>query len=98
MFAVLEFGGKQYRVSAGSVIKVEKLNAEPKSLFEFDNILLIGDKVIVGESKAKEVGEVLENTKTDKVIIFKKKRRHNYRRKRGHRQNISVVRIKSIEG
>lgn len=97
MFAVIESGGKQYHVQVGDVVKVEILNSEVGKIHIFDKVLMVDKKV--GNpllSGAKVSAEVLENTKTDKVIVFKKKRRHNYRRKRGHRQQISVLRIKEI--
>lgn len=97
MFAVLETGSKQYRVQVGDVICVEQLTAELGALVKFDHVLAVGDKigspVVAG---AVVSAELLEHRKSDKVIIFKKKRRHNYRRKKGHRQNLSVVRIKEI--
>ena len=94
MFAVVEAGSKQYHVKVGDVVCIERIENEPGSMFTFDKVLMAAGKV--GAVKAKVVAEVLEHKKSDKVIIFKKKRRHNYRRKRGHRQNISVLRIKEI--
>ena len=97
MFAVVETGGKQYRIKVGDVIKTEIVDAEVGSLVSLDKVLLVGDKfdtVSLGQSKVN--AEILEHKKTDKVIVFKKIRRHNYRRKRGHRQNITVMRIKEI--
>jgi large subunit ribosomal protein L21 len=98
MFAVIESGGKQYHIQVGDVIKVEKLEANVGDSVNFDKILKVGEKIgsptVEG---AKVVAELLEHTKTEKVIIFKKKRRHNYRRKRGHRQEISVLRVKEIK-
>ncbi len=98
MFAVLETGSKQYHVQVGDVIKVERMAGEQGSMVNLDRVLAAGDKigtpVLAG---AKVVAEILEHRKSDKVIIFKKKRRHNYRRKRGHRQEISVLRIKEIK-
>lgn len=98
MFAVIESGNKQYRIKIGDVIKVEKLMGEVGTMHKFDKVLMVGDKVgspLV--SSARVTGEILEQKKNDKEIIFKKKRRHNYRRKKGHRQHITVLRIKSIE-
>lgn len=96
-FAIFQTGGKQYRVQAGDIVKVEKLNAEGK--VEFDQILMVGDKVgnpfVEG---AKVVAEVLEQKRTDKVLVFKKKRRQNYRRTHGHRQYITVLKITEIKG
>jgi len=101
MFAVLKTGGKQYRVAAGQVIKVEKLDGEVGSTIKFDEILMVGDDkgVKVGEpliAGASVSAEVLEQTRAPKIIVFKKKRRHNYRRKKGHRQNITVLRVTDI--
>ena len=97
VFAIIATGGKQYRVKVGDVIKVEKLNAD--KTVTFDNVLMVGDKIgapnIAGASVT---GDVLEQTRADKVIVFKKKRRHNYRRTRGHRQYITVVKITGIKG
>lgn len=96
-FAIFQTGGKQYRVQTGDIVKVEKLNAEGK--VEFDQILMVGDKVgnpfVEG---AKVVAEVLEQKRTDKVLVFKKKRRQNYRRTHGHRQYITVLKITEIKG
>jgi large subunit ribosomal protein L21 len=96
IFAVISTGGKQYRVKVGDIIKVEKLNAD--KTVSFDQVLMVGDKIgtptVAG---AKVDGEVLEQTRADKVIIFKKKRRHNYRRTRGHRQHLTVVKITAIK-
>ncbi|SBW05085.1 50S ribosomal subunit protein L21 [uncultured Alphaproteobacteria bacterium] len=97
MFAVIKTGGKQYRVEAGDVIVVEKLPVEENGAVTFDEVLMAGDKVgtplVEG---AKVSGTVLSQTRDKKVIVFKKKRRQNYRRKHGHRQHISVVRITDI--
>ena len=94
--AIFQTGGKQYRVSEGDVVKVEKLNATGS--VEFDQVLMVGDKVgtpfIDG---AKIVADVIEQKRDDKVLVFKKKRRQNYRRTAGHRQYITVLKIKSIK-
>ena len=96
-FAIFQTGGKQYRVQKGDVIKVEKLNATGK--IEFDQVLMLGEKigtpVIDG---AKIVAEVVEQKRADKVLVFKKKRRQNYRRTKGHRQFITVLKITDIKG
>ncbi len=96
-FAIFQTGGKQYRVKAGDIIKVEKLNAEGK--VEFDQVLMAGDKIgapfIDG---AKVVAEVVEQKRGDKILVFKKKRRQNYRRTAGHRQYITVLKITEIKG
>ncbi|WP_337996782.1 50S ribosomal protein L21 [Oleispirillum naphthae] len=97
MFAVIKTGGKQYRVEAGDVIVVEKLPVEENGAVTFDEVLMVGDKVgaptVAG---ATVTGEVMKQARDKKIIVFKKKRRQNYRRKNGHRQYISVVRITDI--
>ena len=96
VFAVFQTGGKQYRVAEGDTIKVEKLNATGS--VTFDQVLMVGDKIgtpyIDG---AKVVADVLEQKRDDKILVFKKKRRQNYRRTAGHRQYITVLKIKSIK-
>ncbi len=96
MSAIFQTGGKQYRVSEGDIIKVEKLNATGS--VTFDQVLMAGDKVgtpfIDG---ATVVADVIEQKRDDKVLVFKKKRRQNYRRTAGHRQFITVLKIKSIK-
>ncbi len=101
MFAVIKTGGKQYRVEEGNVIKVEKLAGNAGDKITFDNILMAGEgsKVTVGApfvKGASVTAEVLEQTRADKIIVFKKKRRQNYRRKKGHRQHITVLRVTGI--
>ena len=95
-FAIFQTGGKQYRVKQGDIIKVEKLEADGK--IEFDQVLMIGDKVgspfVEG---AKVVAEVVEQKRADKILVFKKKRRQNYRRTAGHRQYITVLKITEIK-
>lgn len=96
MFAVIEQGAKQYMVKVGDVIKIEKIDVKTGDSLDFSKIVCIGNKGWCDIQSAKVSGVVLEHKKNDKVIIFKKKRRHNYRRKRGHRQEMSVVRITNI--
>lgn len=101
MFAVIKTGGKQYRVQAGDVLEVEKLKVEPSLKVIFDQVLLIGDEgsTLIGTpfvEKAAVRAEVVETLKDDKVIVFKKKRRKQYRRTRGHRQQLTRVRIEEI--
>lgn len=100
MYAVIRTGGKQYRVAKNDVIKIERLPGEPGQSIEFDDVLAIGgEQTIIGTPKvegAKVMGLLLDRTRAPKIIVFKKKRRKNYRRKKGHRQNISVVRITDI--
>ncbi len=101
MFAVIRTGGKQYRVAENDVIRVEKLDAEAGSDVTFDQVLMVGGD---GEAKigsplvdgATVTAELVEQMRDKKVIIFKKRRRQNSRRKNGHRQHLSVIRIKSI--
>jgi large subunit ribosomal protein L21 len=102
MFAVVRTGGKQYRVVKDDVIEVERLAAEPGASVTLDDVLMVGGagaELRSGKpalSGASVTAEVVAQEKADKVIIFKKKRRHNYRRKRGHRQNLTVLRITGI--
>jgi large subunit ribosomal protein L21 len=100
MFAVIKTGGKQYKVAAEDVITVEKVKGEPGDVVEFAEVLMLGgDAVVVGTpvvAGATVAGEVVEQTRGGKVIAFKKRRRKNSRRKRGHRQELSVIRITEI--
>ena len=101
-YAVLKSGGKQYKVSAGDVILVEKIIGESGSKVKFDNIIMMGEgaKIHVEESELKNAtvtGEVIEQTRGPKLLVFKKKRRHNYRRKKGHKQDLTAIRIESID-
>jgi large subunit ribosomal protein L21 len=103
MFAVIQTGGKQYKVAKDDIIIIEKLDGEAGGKVTFDNVLMHGaaGDVKVGAPLVKGAsvtGEVLEQRKGDKVIVFKKKRRQNYRRKQGHRQLETVVRITGIKG
>jgi large subunit ribosomal protein L21 len=97
-FAIFQTGGKQYRVQSGDTIKVEKIDVESGKEIEFDKILMLGDRVgnpyVDG---ARVVATVVEQKRDDKVLVFKKKRRQNYRRTRGHRQYITVLKIKEIK-
>jgi large subunit ribosomal protein L21 len=102
MFAVIQTGGKQYKVAKDDIIIVEKLETETGKTVSFTDVLACGSgsSVKVGEPlvKGAEVkGEVIEQRKGDKIVIFKKKRRQTYRRKRGHRQFETVVKITSIK-
>lgn len=100
MYAVIQTGGKQYRVTAGDIIQVEKLAGNAGDTVKFDQILsLSGDKLLVGAplvAGALVEAQVLEQGKADKVLIFKKKRRHNYRRLNGHRQQLTTLHITSV--
>ncbi|HTM96769.1 MAG TPA: 50S ribosomal protein L21, partial [Croceibacterium sp.] len=96
-FAVIKTGGKQYKVAANDVLKIEKLDAEAGSIVTFDQVLMvdgvIGAPLVEGALVA---AELLDTKKQKTVIIFKKNRRHNYRRRNGHRQLLSTVRITEI--
>ena len=102
MYAVIKTGGKQYRVAADDVITIEKIAGDAGSKVEFAEVLMIGgDNLKFGSplvSGAKVLAELVEHTRGPKVISFKKRRRKNSRRKRGHRQDLCKVRIKSIVG
>ncbi len=101
MFAVIKTGGKQYRVAADDKITIEKLPAEAGAKVTFDEVLMVGDgdnatigtPLVAGASVA---GEVVEQTRGEKIRIFKKKRRKGYRRTAGHRQHLTVVKITDI--
>ena len=101
-YAVIQTGGKQYKVSAGEILKVEKLaDSSPETKVEFKEILAYGDdkNIELGEptvSGAKVEAELLKNGKERTVLIFKKRRRKNSRRKNGHRQQFSLIRINKI--
>jgi large subunit ribosomal protein L21 len=104
MYAVIKTGGKQYRVSPGDVIVVEKILGDAGAKVKLDKVLIVGE-----DGKDPEVGvpivsnaavncEVIEQSRADKVIVFKKKRRQGYKRKKGHRQNQTVLRVLDING
>ena len=101
MFAVIKSGGKQHKVQEGDVLCVERLDKEKGQKIVFKSVLLIGDgkKTLVGTplvENASVRAEVIENFKDEKVIVFKKKRRKQYKRTRGHRQELTRVRIEEI--
>jgi large subunit ribosomal protein L21 len=100
MFAVIRTGGKQYRVAAEDVLKVDKVVGQPGEIVEFGEVLVVGgDNVQLGAptvSGATVAAEVLEQGRGAKVIAFKKRRRKNSRRKRGHRQEFTLIRITEI--
>jgi len=104
MYAVIRTGGKQYRVTPEDVIQVEKIDAAEGDVFEFDDVLMVGK-----DGEAPQIGspvvdgarvsaEVLEQGRGEKIIVFKKKRRKNYRRKAGHRQDLTTVRVLEVLG
>ena len=101
MFAVVRTGGKQYRVRKDDVIKVERLAGEPGAAIDLDQVLMLDDgkSPTIGSplvDGARVSATVLDQTRADKIIVFKKKRRKNYRRKHGHRQHQTVLRITDI--
>jgi len=99
MFAVVRTGGKQYRVTAGDKIVVEKLAGETGDKIDITDILLAGEGSELKSVAGLIVGaEIVAQAKADKVTVFKKRRRHNYRRKKGHRQNHTILKIVSIGG
>lgn len=101
MYAVIESGGKQYRVQAGDVINVEKLDVNAGDRIEFNRVLVLSDgkTVSIGApvlENAKVFGNVVENGKAEKVIIFKYKSKKDYRKKKGHRQPYTMIRVIAI--
>ena len=101
-FAVIQTGGKQYKVKSGEILKVERLeNSKPETKIEFKEILAYGDNktIEVGSpvvEGAKVEADLVENSKNRTILIFKKRRRQNSRRKNGHRQQYSLIKIKKI--
>lgn len=100
--AVIRTGGQQYRVSEGDTIRVDQLSGEPGSKIEFSEVLLVGgDSPKIGKplvAGAKVQAEIVSHGRGEKIVIFKFKRRKKYRRKNGHRQAFTAVRITSIQG
>jgi large subunit ribosomal protein L21 len=102
MYAVIKTGGKQYRVAQDDILEVEKLEAEAGGTVEFTEVLMVGegDSVKIGKplvTGAKVTAELVEQTRGPKLIAFKKRRRKNSRRKKGHRQDLSKIRITGIQ-
>ena len=101
-FAVIQTGGKQYKVKASDILKIEKIkNSKPESKIEFNEVLAYGDNknLEVGSplvKGAKVEAELVKNSKNRTILIFKKRRRQNSRRKNGHRQQYSLIKIKKI--
>ena len=101
MFAVIRTGGKQYRVVKDDVISVEKLAGEPGATIELGEVLMVGEggsatqgtPIVAGAAVS---ATVIEQKRGPKILVFKKRRRHNYRRKNGHRQSVTVLRIDEI--
>ena len=97
MFAIVRTGGKQYRVAAGDKIAVEKLPGEAGDKVSFDDILLAGEGDKPADLNGLSVSaEIIAQERGEKVIVFKKRRRHNYRRKQGHRQSLTLLRILAV--
>ena len=97
MFAVVRTGGKQYRVAAGDKIAVEKLAGDAGDTINLGDVLLAGDgDKLADAGKVFVSAEIIAQAKSEKVTVFKKRRRHNYRRKAGHRQQMTLLRIVSV--
>jgi len=97
MFAIVRTGGKQYRVAAGDKIAVEKLAGEAGDKVTLGDVLLAGEgETIADASKVTVSAEIIAQAKSEKTIVFKKRRRHNYRRKAGHRQQMTLLRITDV--
>jgi len=102
MYAIVDSGGKQYKVREGEILRVEKLSGEVGDSISFDRILMFsdGENVNVGTPLLEDVavsGHIVEHGKAKKIIVFKYKRRKRYRRKRGHRQQFTAVKVDSIK-
>lgn len=103
MYAIIETGGKQYRVSAGDKLRLEKIHAEEGEQVSFDKVILLGkdDGPLIGTpyiDGAVVTAKILEHGKDDKVIVFKYRRKKNYRKFRGHRQQYTLVQVDGITG
>ena len=97
MFAVVRTGGKQYRVAAGDKIAVEKLAGEAGDTVTLGDVLLAGEgDTLADAGKVTVSAEIIAQAKSEKVVVFKKRRRHNYRRKNGHRQQMTLLRIVAV--
>ena len=100
-FAVIKTGGKQYKVSEGDVFDIEKLETEEGKSIDFDEVLLVADgaKVEIGQPNVKDAkvkAKIISQEKADKIVVFKYKKRKNYRKKTGHRQKVTKVQIEKI--
>lgn len=103
MYAVIKTGGKQYKVAENEILEIEKIEAKAGDVVKFDQVLALGTEkgVELGAPTVKGAtvsAEVIDQAKDDKVIIFKKQRRQNHRRKNGHRQEITIVRFIDVSG
>ena len=102
MYAVVSSGGKQYKVQAGETLRVEKLPGDVGAEVSFDKVLMVsdGDNVTIGQPVVENVavhGHIVEQGRARKIIVFKYKRRKRYRKKQGHRQDYTAIKIDSIE-
>ena len=102
MYAVVKTGGKQYRIKTGETLRVEKIPGDVGQSVDFDQVLMLadGEKVHIGQPLVENVavkGHIVEQGKARKIIVFKYKRRKRYRRKQGHRQPYTAIKIDSIE-
>jgi len=102
MYAVIKTGGKQYRVAEGDILRVGKIKGEVGETVEFEEVLMVvnGERVEVGTpilENSKVVGEIVEQGKSKKVLVFKSKRRKGYRKKQGHRQHYTLLKVKEIK-
>jgi large subunit ribosomal protein L21 len=103
MYAVVASGGKQYKVEAGEILRVEKIDGEIGAQVAFDQVLMLsdGENVHIGRPVLADVavnGHIIEQSKAKKILVFKYKRRKRYRRKQGHRQYYTAIKIDSITG
>ena len=101
MYAIVKTGGKQYKVRQGDILRFEKLNGDVGSDITFDQVLMVadGENVSIGQPLVENAtvnGQIVEQGRSKKIIVFKYKRRKRYRRKQGHRQQFTAVRIDSI--
>ena len=101
MYAVIETGGKQHKVTEGEILRVEKIDAEVGTEITFDKVMMVkkDDTVMIGKpyvDNASVTAEIVEQGKHKKIIVFKYKRKKNYQRKKGHRQQYTALRIKAI--
>ncbi|MBI4967776.1 MAG: 50S ribosomal protein L21 [Rhodospirillales bacterium] len=98
MFAVVKTGGKQYKVAQDDLVTVEKLAGEPGQAVTLGEVLMVGDKIGAPLVAGAQVNaEIVKQTRGDKIIVFKKRRRKNSRRKNGHRQELTVLKITGIK-
>lgn len=102
MYAVIQTGGKQYKVSPGDIVRVEQLSAKPGETVELTDVFLVadGDKVSIGKpalASAKVTAEVVREDRGEKLLIFKHRRRKNFRKTTGHRQDFTELKIKDIK-